>query len=385
MTDDPDQRSLMHGRGYFALLLCFSATYTVLRFKLNSQFLLASWQQLYDLDAAIPFGYRILIPLASRPLVWAGLSIESAYTVWEIAACVLLGSSLRSLFRIYVEDRWANGLSLAIFFVLPLTFLLKTKWPVFYPSDTIAMVFVVVGLTTLLRQRWAALCGLLLVATLNRESAILLPMMFVALYGDRLDLKRVGLVLASLLGLYVVVRFGLDIVTRTNPRPYGGSMAFLLKDGWRINSNLAWLMDWRNGLICLSALGFAPVTLFALRREIPPHLSRLIPIIASYFAMLLFIGNLYESRIYGEIVVIAFVLQSLAFFTYLTGQPVRPPDALLTAGSNELAPIAAALDRWGLVVITATVALVAIGINLLGVDAFYDEIPRLLPQLTPGE
>lgn len=333
--------------GYFGLVFIVALCYAVLRFTYNFT-VGTTWQDIYDLAIAVPFGNRILVPVLSRPLVWAGCSLYRTYQFWEVVSAFLLIWGLARVFRLFVEDRWARWLSIGVAYALVLVFLLFNRLSFLYPWDTPAMAFVVWGLYFLFRGNWPATVVLLLAATLNRESSILIPLLFAVFYADRLPLKRFVVVLMAMAGSYCLARYLVNLTTVDNIGAGQFRQMSLVEDcTWRVNNNIAWLMlEKKNFLVLLATLAGLPVAFLALFRWIPRHMRRIGPVALAYFAMLFFIGNVEESRIYGEITCLLYVAVALGGYRYLTGRACAeagclysrlPPAALATTARYLLA------------------------------------------------
>ncbi len=166
-----------------------------------------------------------------------------------------------------------------------------------------------------LSKRWTPLLLLMIIATLNRESSIIIIGLFVVSHFRNMSGYHYK-VLAALVVAYVATRFAVHLITINNPKPYGGSMAFQMLDGsWRIINNLSWLTG--NGLTFLSTMAFLPLAPVILRHYIPQEMRHWHLIAFAYLIMLAFIGNLYEPRIFGEILVVLFIPSVLGLLTYL--------------------------------------------------------------------
>lgn len=358
--------------GYFGLVSIVALCYAALRFTYNFT-VGTTWQDIYDLAIAVPFGNRILIPVLSRPLVWAGLSLYRTYQFWEVVSAFFLIWGLARTFRLFVEDRWARVLSIGIAYALALVFLLFNSLSFLYPWDTPAMAFVVWGLYFLLRGNWTATAALLLVATLNRESAILIPLLFAVLYADRLPLKRFVFVLLALAGSYCLARYLVNLTTVDNIGAGQFRQMSLVEDGtWRVNNNVAWLLvEKKNFLVLLATLAGLPMAFLALFRWIPRHLRRIGPVALAYFAMLFFIGNVEECRIYGEITCLMYVAVALGGYQYLTGRACAERACLY----SRLPPTALALPARYLLAWSPAI-MVAFSLSLYGVLNYWLGAPR---------
>jgi hypothetical protein len=357
----------------FALAaLLVSWCYAALRFHLNGEYSGATWEQLYQLTAPIPFGSRLLVPILSRPIVLLGFSIRDAYFFWEMAASFALAVGLRRVFQLHVGQKCSMVVSLTFFLVLPLIFLLRFRWSVYYPYDTAAMALVTWGILATLRGMWGPLIVLVLVATLNRESSILLIMLFAAIYADRLKLTRFIAVLAMLVVAYLAGRWLTHMITADNPMPYQGQLPLLLDDDWRFRSNVIWMLNLGNIPLLLSTLAGLPVLVLALKRHVPPHMRRFGIVALTYFSMLLFVGNLYEPRIFGEIVVILYIVGALATLRWIAAGDGKHIDLELPGTGNLLKPLVAGIERHAPLAIMLAAASGMLLLDRLGVEHFYN-------------
>ena len=308
--------------GFHALLAVAATCYAALRFTFNPPFDATFFQKIYDFIAPVPFGKRVLIAWLARPLVAGGLSISGAYQFWEACSAFALLLGLYRLFGQMVEKPWARLLSVGFVFVLPPIFLLRTPFPYLFPWDTPAMAFIAWALHFLLQGAWGRALVLTLFAAANRESALLIPLLFGALYVDRLPLPKLVGIGLGLAAAYLAVA-GLVSLTLADNLPYYSASPFASfhKHGqWRIFINLDWLTaNWRNGWVLLASMGGLPLAFLVLVRQIPPPLRRFALIAFFYFAQLVFIGNLDEARIYGEIAVILYVPVALGCRRHVGG------------------------------------------------------------------
>lgn len=342
---------------FYAILGIVSACYAALRFTFNQEFDPTFFQKIYDFTAPIPFGKRVLIAVLAHPLVAGGLSLVRAFQFWEACSTFILLLGLYRVFELHVGKAWARVLAAGFAFVLPPVFLLKNPFPYLFPWDTPAMAFIVWGIYFLLRGAWGRTIVLLLFATANRESAILIPALFCALYVDRLPHAKFAGILLAFLAAYGIVSWLISLTLADNFTYYGSApFASFHKYGkWRLFINLAWLGSSRlNGLVLVSTLGGLPVAFLVFIRQIPAHLKRFAPVALLYFAMLAFVGNLYESRIFGEIAAILYVPVALGGCRYASGAGAEFPGINLPGNGNFLRPYRAYLE------IAAAVAILAL-------------------------
>jgi hypothetical protein len=252
--------------------LCYAA----LRFTFNPPFDATFFQKIYDFIAPVPFGKRVLIAWLARPLVAGGLSISGAYQFWEACSAFALLLGLYRLFGQMVEKPWARLLSVGFVFVCRRFSCCARRFRTCSPG-TRGHGVPRVALHFLLQGAWGRALVLTLFAAANRESALLIPLLFGALYVDRLPLPKLVGIGLGLAAAYLAVA-GLVSLTLADNLPYYSASPFASfhKHGqWRIFINLDWLTaNWRNGWVLLASMGGLPLAFLALVRQIPPPLRR---------------------------------------------------------------------------------------------------------------
>lgn len=235
------------------------------------------------------------------------------------------------------------------------------------------MACIALSVSFIIGQKWVHLSCLVLVATLNRESSILIPMVFGATYIDKLPIKKFSVVLLSLCSLYFFVRWNMAVFTHGNPVPYDGPMAFVFEQDWRVNNNIIWLLQRGNILTFFSTFGWLPLSYLVFKAFIPIHMKRFHIVVLVYFSMLMFIGNLYEPRILGDIVILLYIPLVLALYAYIEKGTIKPPNQTLLNGRNVISSslFLELADKYIVFTICLLVFCVIIVINKLGVPYFY--------------
>ena len=210
-----------------------------------------------------------------------------------------------------------------------------------------------------------------LIGGMPRESAILIPLLFGVMYFDRLPLRKLLLVGTALVAIYAAVSWAVSLTLGDNLSYYGpNSLASLHKYGkWRLFINLAWLnYSIRNYLVLLATLGGLPLVFLAFLRWIPAHLRGFGLVALFYFELLACVGNLYESRIFGEIVTLLYIPAALGGCRYLrAGMPL--PDFQPPGQANSLNPFRPGLEIAAAVILMGL--LIALGIVLKAIPAPY--------------
>jgi hypothetical protein len=275
----------------------------------------ASLQTLYEFRAPVPFGKRILTAWMAHGLAWTGLSMRHAFEAIEILGAAALAEALRRTFRPWLGEAWSRVAGLLFFGILPAAFLLRSPMTLFLPWDTWAMAFTAWGIHFLLEGRWAWVAGTMTLASFNRESAVLLPMLCAAIHAGRRPWWRFVSATAGLLGIYVLCQWLVGLTLADNGRVFRQlflGMSWVgeewVGEPYRLLHNWAWLhAKWTSAFCVAGAMGGLPLWFLGVAGRLPGYFRRFGLVALAYVAMLAVVGNLNEMRIYGETMVILFV------------------------------------------------------------------------------
>lgn len=312
------------------LRLLVAAVFVALRLKFNREYEGAPWEALVAGTAKLPFGHRVLVPWLVRPFVDAGVSIRAAFATTEWLAVIAALTGMEAALRRFVDERFARVSAFGFAAVLALLFLLPFRWPVFYPWDTPAIACIAWGVALAHRRRHGPLVVLALAGAVNRESAVLLPFITLALLCDG-EHRREGIRSASLqLAGVVLVRLAISVLV---PVKKGGALDLRIAGMWRVDHNLEWLADPLHALPILGAFSLLPVLWLVVRSELPRSLRRLEWVVIPAFAGLLVVANLYEPRAWGEPLTLLFLGVAVGGIRWAQGAESVPREA-------------SGLDRW---------------------------------------
>ncbi|MEM9460771.1 MAG: hypothetical protein AAGF11_41795 [Myxococcota bacterium] len=303
---------------WWGVVIVLAAGYAALRLTMNEEYRVAPWAALVEFRAPLPFGHRVLIPLLVRPLLAAGISLPLALGILEAAAAAGLVGATAWVLRPRLGERLARVAGIALLLLLPWLFLLPHRWPIFYPWDTPAMALLMLGIGAVERQRLGLCLGIAVVAALNRESALVLPVAAVLLdppggvaggvaggpawsLAWRRPLARV----AALLSVVLAVRVAVALALPGNPGP---PLHFTVGDGgYRVFNNLRWLADPRHALLVIPSLGAWPLAWPCLAWWVDARWRRLWTLAWLQTAGLLVVANIYEPRAFGEVLATAYL------------------------------------------------------------------------------
>lgn len=340
---------------WWLLVAGMALVWAVLRLSMNREYREATWADLLQLDAPLPFGHRILVPLLARPLVSLGIDLPVAWGAFEVVSMVALVVLVERILGIYIDARPARLLAVSTLGLLPLAFLLPHRWPIYYPWDAPAMAFVAAGTWAVLRRRFALAWMVTAVAALNRESALLVPVCAVVLTlhdetARRRTVPWAGLMVAT----YALVRWGIDIALPDNPGP---PLHFTVGGDYRLFHNLRWLADPVHVGTFVGSLAFVPLSWPAVSRHVPTELQRMhLPVVAATLGLTI-VANVYEPRAFGEVIVLGWLCVAAGLGRWLSAtreapEARRPSWLVLVDRFGALAMLVAwigfalALNRW---------------------------------------
>lgn len=291
------------------------------RTRMGEEYGPANWERLVELRAPLPFGHRVLVPWLTRPVLDMGVSIRDAFTGWEAVATFALVLGTAWAVRPYMSRRWAMLGGVALLLMLPLPFLVRHRWPIFYPWDTPGMAFVVWGVGALLRGRMRTALAIVAVGALNREGVLLLAPAALLLWPRSVPEARRALAWAVLLfATHWAVRQGIALALPDNPGP---PIHFTIDERYRLFTNFEWLADPWHAIRFLASLSFLPLVWVVLWLDIPHPLRRLHVLAMVMLCALLVVANAYEPRAFGEWIVLSWVVLFVGVHRRIEG---RTPD-----------------------------------------------------------
>lgn len=275
----------------------------------------ASLRTLYEFRAPLPFGKRVLTTWMAHALAWGGLSVERAFEWVEILGAAALAEGLLRTFRPYFGERRGRVASLSVFGFLATPYLLRSTLTLYLPWDIWAMALTAWGIHFLLEGRWLGVVCTMALASFNRESAVLLPMLCAGISAGRRPWWRGVAATVGLLAVYAACRWVAGQV------PHGDGEVFkrlFLGMSWvgeewegepyRLLRNWEWLGgSWERGACVFGAMGGLPAWFLGVSGRLPGHLRRFGLAAWGYLAMLMVVGNVDEVRIYGETIVVLYV------------------------------------------------------------------------------
>lgn len=286
----------------FALLLLFSSALVVTyvyvirvdRPNLNARIILH--QQIIEGKALSPYQYRVLVPFAIQYMlaIFANSSWESlstfliTYAIYELGAIFLLFLSLFYWLKIWFSQE--ISLLATLFVASTISIALQDHY--YQPWSLLEPTFLSISLIAIHYKRYSLLFPLTLLATLNRETGIFIPLALLVQIVDwpprRIQRTKFLLTVGLLLtwaGTFISLRF-----LRGNV-PHEVSLAALLAQNTRLLEIGKAAFNWLTFLG-----GFWYFILFGLKNT-PSFMKRLIWLVPLYIVPVLIWGVWREVRL----------------------------------------------------------------------------------------
>ncbi len=275
--------------------------FSSLRFIFNRDFPLATMQALIDGTAYRPFQYRILVPtIVGKLHDLTGVSIGALYQSVEALAVLGVVIATRYFLAPHFRGKTLDILSAGILLILPWNYLLPREIAIFIPADLPAVMFFTFLLALMSRGNWRWYYPLFVLATLNRETTCFVTLIYLLVSWKRIPAKEMWLHIGAQFVLWVAIKYWLGTVYADNPGSvfeiYG-----VAGDRTHLDSNLEFLFSPLRVLILLSSFGFLWAPVMAWRKRIDDDfIKQALLGLVFFFAAMLLIGNLNETRIFGE-------------------------------------------------------------------------------------
>lgn len=310
----------------FALLL----GYAYMHVNLTGMYVDADLEHFIHFTARLPFGQRLLIPLLAYYLTpLFSFTTSETFFLLEWIFVSLLYFALKALLSTHFSLKEAKLLSWLFIFLLALVTLINYGYtadrmaPLNYPYDIPSLFFITLGFLLCLQARWYAFIPLLGLATLNRESSILLVFMILALHSQQAGTVYKPFIMSLL--TFAAVRLWIVYFTKDLPGQFMElRWAPPFQEHTHLEINFVWLLDKHNLLFFLFCLAGLPLFWFAFYDYIPLRYRPLRYLMLAYFLGLLLLGNFMEARIFCELLVLLYFPVCIALSQWLGNQPMVP-------------------------------------------------------------
>ena len=281
---------------YLGLAVLFMASYT----RQNT------WMRPFGIEGLtyappFPFRYRVLPTFLASSLARLGLGLANAYAVQ--GTLFVWGALLlyRRLLARFMHPDLARLLAPGLLYSLGWQYCVLND--LYFPFDLPGVFFFVTGWCWILERRWSLFYPTFVLATLNRETSLILTLI-VAIVGYR---RMPARALALHVGVQLTLWIGIKSILYSAFPAHGESLYM---------STIEYNRDMLLGILGLTPRGLHNALKFALWgggvwltlpfivRGQPEVIRRSLLAIIPFLAGLLLVARLYEMRVYGEVVCI---------------------------------------------------------------------------------
>lgn len=291
---------------YILMLIVFSLLVVCYGSILNGHF--------FNPDLYLSHGYNK--PFVTRALpVWLmkffyrGLDYNYLiiFRFMDVFALSLAGWFFYRYVNIFLRNETLSKISsFLIYLIIPFNMLLPRYIPVWYPYDSLGLMFFIMGLYFLRINNLFAFYLILMIGTFNRETTIVLIGVFAFVHWGVIDKLKITAHVAAQLVLW----FGIKVLLSQYFSASGGALFISALD-----SNLHFLsaMEYYNlklgdferifrYVFLFSNFGFIYLIVIAYWSKLDDQfLRRSTLAFLPFFIVIIFVGNIFELRLYGEL------------------------------------------------------------------------------------
>lgn len=266
--------------------------------------------------ASTPYQYRALVPWLIRGALDMHLirpeAQLAAASVANGVAFVALAFVFRAYLSLFIESRPVTSVAaLSLLTLLPFNYYPQP----FFPSDVPSILLFTLGLIFVYRRNWLAFYPLFAIATLNRETSLLLVVVCGLVLFDIYGRRRWAVLIASQLVIWAAIKAALWAL-------YRGNLWIGHQPVWfPLDINLRMFMaDGLKTFLLLAMWAGLLLAIVVLRRWLRDEwLRRTLWTIPVSFASTAAIGFIAEMRIDGEVLPIALAAVWVVFFDMVAG------------------------------------------------------------------
>lgn len=310
-----------------AVIICLIIAYTMMRFRLNGQYVEVTFAKLTAFSVIKPYAYRVLLPMLAHFLSPIA-SLHTIYLIFELVFVSLTTIVCKRLFLHYFNDKQATLFSLLFLLCLCLVYIINYRFAIgqkgtfFFPYDTPAVFFTLLGFYLCLKKNYVGLYLAIIVATLNRESSLLMVLLIPALsYGQKTSWQKP---FSIALCCYVFVRALVAMALR-NQAGNVAELYNLTSHYPHLTENVYFLLQKDFYTWLMAEMAFLPILWFMLSDFIPSSLQR-VKYVALFYVLLMFVvGKIIEGRIFGEVVALLYLPCMIGVNNFLQGNYQQAP------------------------------------------------------------
>ncbi len=294
---------------FIIVALLFSYYLTQLRATLNQQNEPGSLLALTSYSAYKPFQYRILMPWIANQLYklkfYPFHSLSNIFSILETTSIFFIILSFRCYISLFIKkNKFVSSLlAFSILYILPFNFLFPRIQPTYYPYDMPSIFFFTLGLVLMYQQKWILFYIIFTLATLNRETSCFLTFIYLLTSIKTEKLTKVILHCCAQFLIWATIKTILFKLFFHNPGQNGFEWHHIGSHVTHLSTNISFLLDIKNYSFFFSNLGFIWIIDFYYYHKIKiEFIRRSMLVIFPFFIGMMFVGNVYEIRIFGELI-----------------------------------------------------------------------------------
>ena len=267
--------------------------FTQLRFELGHEYPRASYASLADFTAPLPFQTRVLIPALIQFtgfLLGGQVAPMLLARIFDFFAIVLAVIGFRRYLRAWLSPYSSSFGALLLYVLLLLHYLFTLpSQRILYPYDLPALAFIAWGLVFGRERNWKFYYPLFFFACLNRESACLLTLGHTAATLNGWKMPGWWPHLTAQFLIWCGSWVGLRYLFQGNP-------GVIFED--HLAMNIMRLISSSSWVLLPISLGYLILVSW---RRIPAYLKKQLLTVPFLFSLMVFVGNIDEFRVYGEL------------------------------------------------------------------------------------
>lgn len=302
-SSPPKSRGKFTGSGSYEtwifLLINLVAAYyfTLLRFELGHEYPRVSYAALADFTAPLPFQARVLIPALiqfTSSLLGGQVAPMLLARIFDYFAIVLAVIGFRRYLRAWLSPYSCSFGAILLYILLPFHYLFTPAGQrILYPYDLPALAFIAWGLVFGRERNWKFYYPLFFFACLNRETACLLTLGHTAASLNRRQIPGWWAHFTAQLLIWCGCWVGLRYLFLGHP-------GVIFENHFAANiMRLSYSPSW---VLLASSFGYQWALIIVFWRRIPAYLKKQLITVPFLLSLMVFVGNINELRIYGELI-----------------------------------------------------------------------------------
>ena len=298
---------------YMVILALFSFLIAGYRFSLCPPYI--TFEDFLKQNYSKPFVNRALIVWIAKLIVkYSSVSSKYIFFILEFAALILSGFYFSKYINIFIKNKNISRiLSFSLYFIIPFELILPRYIPLWYPYDTYSLLFFICGLILIHNRNFRWFYPLFIIATFNRETSCFLTVVMLFVWWKRMPNKTLLLHLSVQFIIWVTIKLFLNLIFANQPGSqfsdqlfynlnFFSTVYFSVTTSWAIKLPSKIESIFRLVYI-LGNFGFIYMLIIIFWQKLDNiFLRRATLAVIPFYLSMLYVGLIYEYRIFGEII-----------------------------------------------------------------------------------